>query len=79
MFHKVQEIEAKRERAAALERKLSKMAEGPKKRQIVYQKQQEEANAIKYHRTPVDEERAIHEAYQVKRPHRLWFVRKCLS
>ena len=32
---------------------------------MVYQKQQEEATAIKYKRTPVDEERALHEAYQV--------------
>jgi len=65
MFVKLQEIEGKREKATALERKLSKMADGPKKRQITYQKQQEEAMAIKYKRTPVDEERALHEAYQV--------------
>lgn len=65
MFNRLQEIEAKRERATALERKLSKMADGPKKRQITYQKQQEDALALKYHRTPVDEERALHEAYQV--------------
>ena len=65
MFTKLQDIESKREKATALEKKLSKMADGPKKRQIVYQKQQEEAMAIKYKRTPVDEERALHEAYQV--------------
>jgi hypothetical protein len=35
---------------------------------MVYQKQQEEATAIKYKRTPVDEERALHEAYQVTDP-----------
>ena len=65
MFIKLQDIESKRERATALERRLSKMTDGPKKRQLVYQKQQEEALAIKYKRTPIDEERALHEAYQV--------------
>ena len=40
MFHKLQEIEAKRERTTALERKIFKMVDGPKKKAIVYQKQQ---------------------------------------
>jgi hypothetical protein len=62
---KLTEIEAKREKALNTEKKLAKMSEGPEKRKLLYVKQQQENYQRKNKKSPIDEERSLHESYQI--------------
>ena len=62
---KLMEIEAKREKALLVDKKLAKMPEGPEKRKLLYQKQSQENYQRKNKKSPIDEERALHESYQI--------------
>lgn len=59
------EVEEKREKALLLEKKIGKMADGPERRKLVYRKKQQEEYERKRKKTPVDEERLLHESYQL--------------
>ncbi len=59
------DVEEKREKALLLEKKINKMPDGPDKRKLMYKKQLQDAADRKRKKTPVDEERALHESYQI--------------
>lgn len=62
---RLSEVEDRREKALLLEKKIAKMADGPEKRKLVYRKRQQDESEKKRRKTPVDEERALHESYQI--------------
>ena len=62
---KLDEVEIRKQRMVALDKKIAKLPEGSEKRKLTYQKQQTEENNRKHKKSPIDEERNLHESYQI--------------
>ena len=62
---KLMEVEKKREKNLILEKKIAKLPEGAERRKLIYQKQQQDNYNRRHKKFPIDEERALHEAYQI--------------
>ena len=62
---KLTEVEKKREKAIILDKKIAKLPDGPERRKLIYQKQQQENYNRRHKKYPIDEERALHESYQI--------------
>ena len=62
---KLNEVERKREKLILLDKKIAKLGDGQERRKLMYQKQQTDAYNRKHKKTPIDEERALHESYQI--------------
>ncbi len=65
LHERLAEIETKKEKAIALDKKIAKLPDGAEKRKLLYQKQQQENFNRRNKKSPVDEERALHESYQI--------------
>ena len=62
---KLEENELKKQRMIALDKKIAKLPDGSEKRKLTYQKQQQEEYQRKHKKSPIDEERNLHESYQI--------------
>ena len=62
---RLEQVEMRKQRAVALEKKISKLPDGSEKRKLTYQKQQQEEYNRKHKKSPIDEERNYHESYQI--------------
>ena len=58
----------------ALDKKIAKLPDGSEKRKLMYQKQQTEENNRKHKKSPIDEERNLHESYQILLRVSLWIL-----
>ena len=62
---KLSEVEKQREKAIFLDKKIAKLPDGQERRKLIYQKQQQENYNRRHKKYPIDQERALHEAYQI--------------
>ena len=65
LHKKLDENEIKKQRMIALDKKIAKLPDGSEKRKLTYQKQQQEEYQRKHKKSPIDEERNLHESYQI--------------
>ena len=69
---KLDEVEIRKQRMVTLDKKIAKLPDGSEKRKLMYQKQQTEENNRKHKKSPIDEERNLHESYQILLRVSLW-------
>ena len=62
---KLYEVEKKREKGILLDKKIAKLPDGQERRKLIYQKQQQDNYNRRHKKFPIDEERALHESYQI--------------
>ena len=62
---KLMEVEYRREKMILLDKRIMKLPEGSEKRKLIYQRQTTENYNRKHKKSPIDEERALHESYQI--------------
>ena len=62
---KLAEVERKREKMILLDKKIAKLPDGQERRKLMYQKQQTDNYNRKHKKSPIDEERTLHESYQI--------------
>ena len=62
---KLFEVEKKREKGILLDKKIAKLPDGQERRKLIYQKQQQDNYNRRHKKFPIDEERALHESYQI--------------
>ena len=62
---KLEDVERKREKLVNLDKKIQKLPDGAERRKLIYQKQSTEDYNRKHRKSPIDEERALHESYQI--------------
>ena len=60
-----------------MERKISKLPDGPEKRKMIYQRNLRDKEEKRKNKTPVDTERQLHESYQMILKVRSCFVIQC--
>ena len=71
---KLDEVEIRKQRMVTLDKKIAKLPDGSEKRKLMYQKQQTEENNRKHKKSPIDEERNLHESYQILLRVSLWIL-----
>ncbi len=59
------EVESKREKILQREKKIAKLPDGPERRKLIFQKQQEEKSQRRNSSAPINEEQNLHESYQI--------------
>ena len=62
---KLAEVERKRTKMILLDQKIKKLGDTPERRKLMYQKTQIENYNRKHKKSPIDEERALHESFQI--------------
>lgn len=59
------EVESRREKIIARDKRIAKLPDGPERRKLVFQKQQEEMKQRRNSSAPINEEQNLHESYQI--------------
>ena len=62
---KLAEVERKRTKMILLDQKIKKLGDTPERRKLMFQKTQIENYNRKHKKSPIDEERALHESFQI--------------